>query len=80
MYEPLLSPRGVIYCDNMFMHGLTAEHPSDIPRKNRTMIRKLKEFTKWLMSHPGYDSALLPVGDGLMISTKKVTTGEGAAL
>ncbi|MFC7364766.1 MULTISPECIES: O-methyltransferase [Bhargavaea] len=80
IYEPLLSSRGVIYCDNMFMHGLAAEDPKDIPRKNRTMIRKLKEFTEWLMSHPGYDSALLPVGDGLMISTKKETTEEGAAL
>jgi predicted O-methyltransferase YrrM len=80
MYEPLLSTRGVIYCDNMFMHGLAAEDPNDIPRKNRTMIRKLKAFTEWLMAHPGYDSALLPVGDGLMISTKKELTEEGAVL
>ncbi|EMR05862.1 protein-L-isoaspartate O-methyltransferase [Bhargavaea cecembensis DSE10] len=80
IYEPLLSGRGVIYCDNMFMHGLSAEDPEDIPRKNRTMIRKLREFTEWLMAHPGYDSALLPVGDGLMISTKKESTEEGAAL
>ncbi|SEJ23166.1 Predicted O-methyltransferase YrrM [Bhargavaea ginsengi] len=80
IYEPLLSDSGVIYCDNMFMHGLAAENPKDIPKKNRTMIRKLKEFTEWLMSHPGYDSALLPVGDGLMISTKKESTEEGAVL
>lgn len=76
LYTPLLGECGVIYCDNMFMHGLAADKPEDVPKKNRTMIRKLKEFTAWIMDHPEYDSALIPVGDGLLVSTKKNQPGK----
>jgi len=71
LYAPLLSENGAIYCDNMYMHGMAVQDINEIPRKNRTMIRKLKEFTQWIMEHPDYHSALLPVGDGLLICTKK---------
>ena len=70
-YSPTLSTNGVIYCDNMFMHGMVLNEDADIPRRNRTMIRKLKEFTEWVMNHPGYDSVLLPIGDGILIAAKK---------
>ncbi|MET3574693.1 O-methyltransferase [Bhargavaea ullalensis] len=80
LYEPLLSAGAVIYCDNMFMHGLAADSPEDVPKRNRSMIRKLRAFTEWIMDHPGYDSALLPAGDGLLVSKKKDTDREGAAL
>ena len=39
---------GVIYCDNMFMHGMVLREDKDIPRRKRTMIRNLKEFTRWV--------------------------------
>ena len=51
-YAPTLNTGGVIYCDNMFMHGIVLLEDKDIPRRNRTMIRNLKEFTKWVMSNP----------------------------
>ena len=70
-YAPALAPDGVIYCDNMFMHGMVLQDDEDIPKRNRTMIRKLKEFTRWVMNHPEYDSILLPIGDGILIATKK---------
>ena len=69
--ESTLASDGVIYCDNMFMHGMVLQEDLDIPRRNRSMIRKLKEFTRWVMNHPDYDSVLLPVGDGILIATKK---------
>lgn len=70
-YTPYLNSNGVIYCDNIFMHGMVLREDADVPKRSRTMIRKLKEFTRWVMSHPEYDSVLLPIGDGLLISTKK---------
>lgn len=70
-YAPTVATGGVIYCDNMFMHGVVLHDEKDIPRRNRTMIRNLKEFTKWIMAHPEYETSLLPVGDGLLIAVKK---------
>jgi predicted O-methyltransferase YrrM len=70
-YSPIVESGGVIYCDNMFMHGMVLLEDDNIPKRNRTMIRNLKEFTKWIMAHPEYDTTLLPVGDGLLIAIKK---------
>lgn len=70
-YAPTIAVGGVIYCDNMFMHGAILYDEQEIPRRNRTMIRNLKEFTAWIMAHPDYESSLLAVGDGLLIAVKK---------
>jgi predicted O-methyltransferase YrrM len=70
-YSPTVATGGVIYCDNMFMHGAVLFDENEIPRRNRTMIRNLKEFTAWIMANPNYETSLLPVGDGLLIAVKK---------
>ncbi|WP_153733002.1 O-methyltransferase [Sporosarcina obsidiansis] len=70
-YSPLLSTKGVIYCDNMFMHGMVLLEDAEIPKRNRTMIRNLQNFTSWVMENEGYETALLPVGDGILIAIKK---------
>ncbi|KXH87574.1 SAM-dependent methyltransferase [Sporosarcina sp. HYO08] len=70
-YAEVVAPGGVIYCDNLFMHGAVLQADEDIPRRNRTMIRNLKEFTKWMMVHPDYEVSILPIGDGILIAVKK---------
>lgn len=70
-YSKYVAPGGVIYCDNMFMHGAVLIPDEELPKRNRTMIRNLKEFTTWIMGHPQYETSLLPVGDGILIAVKK---------
>lgn len=70
-YESLLADNGLIYCDNMHMHGMAGMDISEIPRRKRTMIRNLKAFKEHMMNHPSYEAELLPVGDGIMICRKK---------
>lgn len=70
-YSPLVKQGGVIYCDNMFMHGSAFLEDSDVPKRNRTMIRNLKAFTEWIMVNQEYDTFLLPAGDGILIARKK---------
>ena len=70
-YSPAIDVGGVIYCDNMFMHGMVLQEDAEIPRRKRTMIRNIKEFTGWVMTNPNYDTTLLPVGDGILIAIKK---------
>lgn len=71
LYETIVAPGGIIYCDNMFMHGMILKDIQEIPRRKRTMIRNLKAFTTWVMAHPNFETFLLPVGDGLLIAIKK---------
>ena len=70
-YETLLAEGGIIYCDNMLMHGMADQPIADIPRRKRTMIRNIKKFRDHMMDHPLYEVQLLPVGDGIMVCKKK---------
>lgn len=70
-YESLLSPGGIIYCDNMSMHGMTEQPIKEVPRRKRTMIRNIRSFRETMDGHPGFDCKLLPVGDGLLVCKKK---------
>ncbi|WP_432355178.1 O-methyltransferase [Sporosarcina sp. A2] len=69
-YEALVKSGGILYCDNMFMHGMVFLEDQDVPKRNRTMIRNLKAFTEWIMENPAYETSLLPVGDGILIARK----------
>ena len=70
-YSPLVPSGGVIYCDNMLMHGFTEIDIQEVPRRKRTMVRNLQHFTKWLMNHEEYETTFLPIGDGITISIKR---------
>lgn len=70
-YAPLVPKGGVLYIDNMYMHGLSDLDLKEVPRRKRTMIRNLKNFTDWIMQHPDYSCAFLPVGDGLLLCLKR---------
>jgi len=70
-YSPLVPSGGVIYCDNMLMHGFMEIDIKEVPRRKRTMVRNLREFTAWLMNHEEYVTTFLPIGDGITISIKR---------
>ena len=70
-YETLLSPGGIIYCDNMSMHGMAEQPIKQVPRRKRTMIRNIRSFRETMDGHLGFDCELLPVGDGLLVCRKK---------
>lgn len=70
-YEVLLNSGGVIYCDNMHMHGMSAVPLSEIPRRKRTMIRNLRTFKERMLAHADYNTELLEIGDGIMVCKKR---------
>jgi len=70
-YAPLVPSGGILYIDNMYMHGLSDLDIKEVPRRKRTMIRNLKNFTDWIMQHPDYTCAFMPVGDGLLLCLKR---------
>lgn len=72
LYEPMLSPDGVVITDNVLFKGLVAEDYSKIePKRRRRLVAKIDEYNHWLMNHPDYQTAIIPVGDGLAISKRR---------
>ncbi|MGE7921884.1 O-methyltransferase [Viridibacillus arvi] len=70
-YSPLVRSGGILYIDNMYMHGLSDLDMKEVPRRKRTMIRNLHHFADWIINHPDYKSTFFPVGDGLLICIKR---------
>lgn len=70
MYSPYLAENGIVLTDNVLFRGLVCE--KDIQNRNkRGLVRKINDFNKWLMEHEGFDTVILPVGDGVAVSRKR---------
>lgn len=63
----LLSDNGTIFIDNIMFRGIVAEEV-EIPKRYRTIVKKLKDFIEELKSK--YNFILLPFGDGVGIVRK----------
>lgn len=70
IYSNYLSDNGLIITDNVLFKGLVCE-PHIENRRIRSLVKKINEFNEWIMSHPEYDTVILPVGDGVAISKKR---------
>ena len=69
LYSPLLTEDGIIVTDNMLFHGVTMEEAKS--RAVRGLIRKLNNYTDFLLNHEKYDTTIFNLGDGMAVSTKK---------
>lgn len=59
---PMMRPGGVIAGDNAMAWGNIADDTSEDPD-----VRGMQEFNRAMASHPGLQSSLVPVGDGMCI-------------
>lgn len=66
---PLLKKGSVVVADNVLFRGYVSG-AEEVPRRYRTMIKRLKAFNKQMLQDPAYRSSLIPVGDGLIVSIK----------
>ncbi|HLQ74847.1 MAG TPA: O-methyltransferase [Alloiococcus sp.] len=62
---------GVIAIDDVLQGGTILNDEKDIPRRVRKIHRKLNDFLDVVLDHPALDSTILPLGDGLLLITKK---------
>lgn len=70
LYSPYLADKGIIITDNVLFKGLVCE--TEFPsRRVRSLVKKINEYNQWIMNHPQFDTAILPVGDGVAISIKR---------
>jgi predicted O-methyltransferase YrrM len=70
IYSQYLNENGIIITDNILFRGLVCDDQIE-NKRIRSLVKKIDAFNDWLMNHPDYDTAILPVGDGIAISKKR---------
>lgn len=71
LYLPHLRPGGLVICDNVLFRGLVAT-PEEANKRQRPLVNKIERFNAYLMEHPELETAVIPVGDGIAVSLKRV--------
>ena len=66
-YE-LLCENGIIFIDNIVFRGFVAKSKEEVPKRYKTIVKRLNEFIKKLNDE--YNFVLLPFGDGVGIVKK----------
>lgn len=70
-FTPFLSNRSLIITDNVLFKGFVYEYETENKRLQK-LGKKINQFNDWLINHPDYHTVILPVGDGIAITVKKV--------
>lgn len=67
----LLKTNGTLISDNVLQDGDIIESHYAVTRRNRTIYKRMREYLYELTHREDLVTAILPVGDGITISTKK---------
>lgn len=70
----LLKVGGMLIVDDVLQGGTILEPKENIPRRVRTIHRKLNLFLDVVLKHPSLESSILPLGDGLLLIVKQEDT------
>ncbi|KGX84720.1 O-methyltransferase [Pontibacillus marinus] len=70
LFTPSLAKDGVIISDNVLFKGYVADNPNDGSNKAK-IARKIEAYNEWLIQHPDFKTNIVPIGDGVAISTKR---------
>ncbi len=66
-----LKPGSVIICDNVLFDGNVLESKFAVERRDRTIHKRMRDFIYDMCHDPRFTSAILSVGDGLLLSVVK---------
>ena len=67
----LLKQDGTLVSDNVLQDGDILESKFAVTRRNRTIHKRMREYLYEVTHHDSLVSAVLPIGDGLTVSSKK---------
>ena len=65
----LLTPGGILISDNVLQDGDVIESRFAVTRRDRTIHARMREYLYVLTHTPGLKTVVLPVGDGVTLST-----------
>lgn len=66
----LLSEDGMIVTDNVLQEGSLLESHYIVPRRDRTIHKRMREYLYKLTHTPGISTEILDLGDGMALSVK----------
>lgn len=66
----LLAPGGLLVSDNVLQDGDVVQSRFAVERRDRTIHARMREYLYQLKHHPELETVVLPVGDGVTLSTK----------
>lgn len=66
----LLKPGGLLVSDNVLQDGDIIESRYAVTRRNRTIHCRMREYLYELTHSDSFETVVLPIGDGVMLSTK----------
>ena len=70
IYAPMLHPDAMILSDNVLFKNLVADPDEDDGRMNK-IAAKIRAFNEWLTGLDGYETSIVPIGDGVAITVIK---------
>ncbi len=73
----LLREGGILLSDNVLQDGSILESHYIVDRRKRTIHKRMREYLYTLTHSSSLATAVLPVGDGITVSTKLGTKPEG---
>lgn len=69
-FKDNLNEQGLIITDNMNFHGLTEKEEEIKSRNLRALVRKIKNYRKYLEENTEFKTEFLNIGDGIAISKR----------
>ena len=68
--ERLLKPGGILITDNVLQEGEILESRYAVNRRDRTIHTRMREYLKYITDSEKWNTMVIPVGDGISISTR----------
>lgn len=68
----LLNPGGLLISDNVLQGGDVLESRYAVTRRDRTIHTRMREYLYALKHDPALETVILPLGDGVSVSVRKV--------
>lgn len=68
--QPLLSEEAVIVTDNVLFRGYVRGRDEDVPKRYRSLVRRLREYNAMLTDNADYQTVIYEAGDGVAVSRR----------
>ena len=77
LIKELLAGDGILLTDNVLQEGDIIESHFVIPRRNRTIYKRIRDYLRQLTRDPELSTEILPNGDGMALTVRNCLPNKG---